>query len=128
MNVLGRCSSVFLAATLMAGPALAAPTEAETNYVISQVHSGWLAIVGAQGVQPEAVDIALTMEADGRVITARLANSEDRYDGDARFRINADAAVRAVLRASPLHVPPTHPEFFKNNPEFIITFDPRSMR
>jgi len=128
MNVLSRGSSVFFAAALLAGPVLAAPTEAEMNYVISQVHPGWLAIVAAQGVQPQAVDIALTIEQNGRVVTARLANSEDRYDSDAKFRISADAAVRAVLRASPLHVPPTHPEFFKNNPDLIVTFDPRSMR
>jgi len=123
-----KLAVVILAIACWGGPAFAELTGVETDFIAGQVRPAWLRIVEGKRAKAEPVTVTLSVRPDGVVDTARLATDEKRYDSDAQFRIVADAVVRAVLMASPLKVPPSNPEIFRNNPQLTITFDPRSMR
>lgn len=47
---------------------------------------------------------------------------------DLRRRYAPGLLVGGLLQASPLTPPPGYPEFFSNNPQLTLNFDPRSMR
>ncbi len=128
MSPLFRAAPVLLAGLLLAGPVLADPTAGELDFLVNQAKPAWLRQVEAKGAKLEPVVVAMSLQPDGKIEAARLATDEKRYDRDPQFRIVADAAVRSLLLASPLTPPAGHPEFFRNNPQITITFDPRSMR
>ena len=128
MSSLLRLASAVLMGALLAGPALADPSAGDLDFLVNQAKPAWLRQVEAKGAKLEPVVVAMSLQPDGKIEAARLAVDEKRYDRDPQFRIVADAAVRALLQASPLTAPAGHPEFFRNNPQITITFDPRSMR
>ncbi|HMA52426.1 MAG TPA: hypothetical protein VKP60_21850 [Magnetospirillaceae bacterium] len=123
-----RHAPVLLISALLAGPAFADPSAGELEFLASQARPAWLRLVEAKHAKAEPVEVVLSLRPDGKIDTARLSGAEDRYERDPRFQVVADAAVRALLQASPLTPPPGHPDFFSNNPQLTLNFDPRSMR
>ena len=108
--------------------AASAPTASEKDYIASQIWPKWNIDLGAKGAETLQVAVKISILPHGRVTEARRVVDESRYASDAYYRAAADAAVRAVLQASPLKVPPSRPDIFRNNPQITINFDPRSMR
>jgi len=106
----------------------AQPTTTEKNYVAAQIWPKWNVDLGAKGAETLQVNVRISVTPDGRVVRAVLDVDPERYKHDTFFQAAADAAQRAVLQASPLRAPPTRPDFFKNNPDLTINFDPRSLR
>jgi hypothetical protein len=125
---MSRLAPLLLIGTLVAGPAFADPDPADLDALIGQAKPAWLREMDSKGAKPEPIQLALSFRPDGAIATAQIAAGEDRYKRDPNFRVVADSAVRAFLRASPLIPPNGHADFFRNNPDIIITFDPRSMR
>ncbi len=105
----------------------AQPTVSERDYVSAQIWPKWNVDLGAKGAETLQIKVRIQVAPDGTVTAARLDVDSGRYSSDGYFRAASDAALRAVLSASPLKVPPTRPDLFKNNPDFTINFDPRSM-
>jgi hypothetical protein len=103
------------------------PTVSERDYVSAQIWPKWNVDLGAKGAETLQIKVRIQVAPDGTVTSARLDVDSGRYAGDGFFRAAADAALRAVLAASPLKVPPTRPDLFRNNSDFTINFDPRSM-
>ncbi len=104
------------------------PTASEKDYIASQIWPKWNVDLGAKGADTLQVAVKITIQPDGTVTEAHRVGNDDRYASDAYYRAAADAAVRAVLQASPLKRPATRPDIFRNNPQITINFDPRSMR
>ena len=103
------------------------PTTTEKNYIAAQIWPRWNVDLGAKGAETLQVTVKISLAPDGNVLDAKLDVDPGRYASDSFFRAAADAAVRAVRAASPLKVPPTRPDLFRNNPNMTINFDPRSM-
>jgi outer membrane biosynthesis protein TonB len=104
------------------------PTTSEKDYVAAQIWPRWNVDLGAKGADTLQVTVHIVVQPDGTVTSARLDVDRGRYEGDSFFRAAADAALRAVMSASPLKVPPSRPDLFRNNSEMTINFDPRKMR
>jgi hypothetical protein len=104
------------------------PTASEKDYIASQIWPKWNVDLGAKGADTLQVAVKISITPDGHVTEARRVVDEQRYASDGFYRAAADAAVRAVMMASPLKVPPSRPDIFRNNPQITINFDPRSMR
>lgn len=105
----------------------AQPTTTEKNFVAAQIWPRWNVDLGAKGADTLQVAVKIRVLPDGSVVSADLDVDRARYAGDSFYRAAADAAKRAVLAASPLKVPPTRPDLFRNSPDMTINFDPRSM-
>jgi len=103
------------------------PTASEKDYIAAQIWPHWNVDLGAKGADTLQVGVRISITPDGHVTDARLVVDQSRYASDGFYRAAADAAVRAVLTASPLKVPPSRPDIFRNNPQITINFDPRSM-
>jgi hypothetical protein len=104
------------------------PTASEKDYISAQIWPKWNVDLGAKGADTLQVAVRITITPDGHVTEAHMVVDQARYLSDGFYRAAADAAVRAVLTASPLKVPPSRPDIFRNNPQITINFDPRSMR
>ena len=104
------------------------PTASEKDYIAGQIWPKWNVDLGAKGADTLQVGVKISITPDGHVTEARRVVDESRYASDGFYRAAADAAVRAVMMASPLKVPPSRPDIFRNNPQITINFDPRSMR
>ena len=104
------------------------PTATEKDYIAGQIWPKWNIDLGAKGADTLVVAVKITITPDGHVTEARRVVDESRYSSDTYYRAAADAAVRAVMMAQPLKVPPSRPDIFRNNPQLTINFDPRSMR
>ena len=85
------------------------------------IASRWNPPPAAAGADKLKVDIFVRLEQDGSVIDASIVE-ERRYNNDQTYRAAANAALRAVLDASPLPLPP---EKYDQWREFIFGFDPR---
>jgi hypothetical protein len=116
------CSSILCANDIVA------PTTDEIKFVSAQIFRSWNVDPIPKESAPLQIAVKITIDPAGSVTSAHLDVDQSRYASDAPFRKAADAAVRAVLRASPLYVPPGQPGFFRDHPEIIINFfDPRQM-
>ena len=104
------------------------PSASEKDYIAAQIWPHWNIDPGAKGADTLQVGVRISITPDGTVTDARMVVDQARYVSDGFYRAAADAAVRAVLIASPLKVPPSRPNIFRNNPQITINFDPRSMR
>jgi len=103
------------------------PTASEKDYIAAQIWPKWNVDLGAKGADTLQIAVRISITPDGKVTEARMVVDQSRYASDGFYRAAADAAVRAVLTASPLKVPPSRPDIFRNNPQITINFDPRSM-
>ncbi len=104
------------------------PSASEKDYIAAQIWPKWNVDLGAKGADTLQVAVRITITPDGTVTGAHMVVDQSRYLSDGFYRAAADAAVRAVMTASPLKVPPSRPDIFRNNPQITINFDPRSMR
>src|SRR4029077_15515739 len=86
---------------------LSAPqmTSSEKDAIASQVGNNWYLDAGKKGFDDFVVEIRATLAQDGTVLTAVIVD-QARMATDENYRAAAEAARRAVLKASPLKVPP----------------------
>ncbi|MDB2391002.1 cell envelope integrity protein TolA [Alphaproteobacteria bacterium] len=83
----------------------------------------WDLPVGSAGADTLIVDIIVTSDRDGTVLSAEIKD-KTRYKIDRAFKAAAAEAQRATLECSPLPLPPEKYEQWKS---FIFAFDPRSL-
>ena len=81
----------------------------------------WDPPIGAAGSDTLIVDIIVSLDRDGRVLSAKVDNNL-RFNTDRIFKVAAEEAIRATRECSPLPLPPEKYEQWKS---FIFVFDPR---
>lgn len=81
--------------------------EAEKDTVRHQVESHMRIDPGMAGLEKFVVEIVVVMNPDGSVQSARIDPSGD--NGHPNWRVFADQCLRAVLKSSPLRMPPDQP-------------------
>ena len=83
----------------------------------------WDLPVGSAGADTLIVDIIVTSDRDGTVLSAEIKD-KTRYKIDRAFKAAAAEAQRATLECSPLPLPPEKYDQWKS---FVFAFDPRSL-
>ena len=83
----------------------------------------WDLPVGSAGADTLIVDIIVTSDREGRVLSAEIKD-KTRYKIDRAFKAAAAEAQRATLECSPLPLPPEKYDQWKS---FVFAFDPRSL-
>ncbi|MFN3077672.1 MAG: cell envelope integrity protein TolA, partial [Alphaproteobacteria bacterium] len=83
----------------------------------------WNIPAGARDAEHLIVRIRVTLAQDGRVLDAKLLE-DSSLSSNPFYRAAADSARRAVYVSSPLKVPPTKYERWK---EVTLNFDPKEM-
>ncbi|WP_438996335.1 hypothetical protein [Candidatus Puniceispirillum sp.] len=83
----------------------------------------WDLPVGSAGADTLIVDIIVTSDRDGTVLSAEIKN-KTRYKIDRAFKAAAAEAQRATLECSPLPLPPEKYDQWRS---FVFAFDPRSL-
>ena len=81
----------------------------------------WDPPIGAAGVDTLIVDIIVSLDREGRVLSANVDNKL-RFSTDRIFKVAAEEAIRATRECSPLPLPPEKYEQWKS---FVFVFDPR---
>ena len=81
----------------------------------------WDPPIGAAGSDTLIVDIIVSLDRDGRVLSANVDNKL-RFNTDRIFKVAAEEAIRATRECSPLPLPPEKYEQWKS---FVFVFDPR---
>ncbi|MDC1001710.1 caspase family protein [Alphaproteobacteria bacterium] len=95
-------------------------TELEIDRLRSHVASCWSPPIGAAGANTLIVDIIVTLDRDGKVLTAEVDNKM-RLATDRTFQVAADEAIRTMFKCSPLPLPPEKHELWRS---FVFGFDP----
>ncbi len=96
-------------------------TSSEKDAIASQVENNWYLDPGKKGFEDFIVDLRVTLARDGTVLTAVIVD-QARMATDGQYRAAAEAARRAVLKASPLKVPPEKYDTWKN---MLLHFNPQ---
>ena len=91
--------------------------------IASQVGNNWYLDAGKKGFEDFVIEIRATLAQDGTVLTAVIVD-QARMATDANYRAAAEAARRAVLKASPLKVPPEKYETWKT---MLLRFTPQGV-
>ena len=104
-----------------AKPSIAPIGISELDRVRMHIASRWNPPPAAAGADKLKVDIYVRLEPDGSVTEASIVDKK-RYNSDQTYRAAANAALRAVLDASPLPLPRAKYDQWR---EFIFGFDPR---
>ena len=115
--------------TAAAGNAIRAPEKpvvgplglSDFDRIRQHVSSCWSPPIGTAGANALNVDIIVTLDRDGKVLTAEVDNKM-RLTTDRTFRVAADEAIRTMFKCSPLPVPLDKYEQWKS---FIFGFDPK---
>jgi hypothetical protein len=115
--------------TTAAGNATRAPEKpvvgplglSDIDRIRQHVSSCWSPPIGTAGANTLIVDIIVTLDRDGKVLTAEVDNKM-RLATDRTFRVAADEAIRTMFKCSPLPVPLDKYEQWKS---FIFGFDPK---
>ena len=115
--------------TTAAGNALSAPEKpvvgplglSDIDRIRQHVSSCWSPPIGTAGANTLIVDIIVTLDRDGNVLTAEVDNKM-RLATDRTYRVAADEAIRTMFKCSPLPVPLDKYEQWKS---FIFGFDPK---
>ena len=81
----------------------------------------WDPPIGAAGSDTLIVDIIVSLDRDGRVLSAKVDNKV-RFNADRVFKVAAEEAIRATRECSPLPLPPEKYDQWKS---FVFVFDPR---
>jgi len=104
---------------------LSAPqmSSSEKDAIASQVGNNWYLDPGKKGFEDFVVEIRATLAQDGTVLTAVIVD-QTRMATDANYRAAAEAARRAVLKASPLKVPPEKYDTWKT---MLLRFTPQGV-
>ena len=98
-------------------------TSSEKDSIASQIAQAWFFDAGTKGSEDIVVDVRVTLAQDGTVLTAVIVD-QARMATDGYYRAAAEAARRAVLKASPLKVPPEKYETWK---EMLLHFNPQGL-
>ena len=115
--------------TTVAGNAIRAPEKpvvgplglSDIDRIRQHVSSCWSPPIGTAGANTLNVDIIVTLDRGGKVLTAEVDNKM-RLANDRTFRVAADEAIRTMFKCSPLPVPLDKYEQWKS---FIFGFDPK---
>jgi len=115
--------------TSAAGNAIRAPAKqvvgplglSDIDRIRQHVSSCWSPPIGTAGANMLNVDIIVTLDRGGMVLTAEVDNKM-RLAVDRTFRVAADEAIRTMFKCSPLPVPLDKYEQWKS---FIFGFDPK---
>ena len=115
--------------TTAAGDAIRAPEKpvvgplglSDIDRIRQHVSSCWSPPIGTAGANTLIVDIIVTLDRDGKVLTAEVDNKM-RLVTDRTYRVAADEAIRTMFKCSPLPVPLDKYEQWKS---FIFGFDPK---
>ncbi|MDB3880208.1 cell envelope integrity protein TolA [Alphaproteobacteria bacterium] len=115
--------------TTAAGNAIRAPEKpvvsplglSDIDRIRQHVSSCWSPPIGTAGAETLIVDIIVTLDRDGEVLTAEVDNKM-RLTSDRTYRVAADEAIRTMFKCSPLPVPLDKYEQWKS---FIFGFDPK---
>jgi len=115
--------------TTAAGNAVRAPQNpvvgplglSDIDRIRQHVSSCWSPPIGTAGANTLIVDIIVTLDRDGKVLTAEVDNKM-RLATDRTYRVAADEAIRTMFKCSPLPVPLDKYEQWKS---FIFGFDPK---
>ena len=115
--------------TTVAGNAIRAPEKpvvgplglSDIDRIRQHVSSCWSPPIGTAGANTLNVDIIVTLDRGGKVVTAEVDNKM-RLANDRTFRVAADEAIRTMFKCSPLPVPLDKYEQWKR---FIFGFDPK---
>ena len=103
-------------------PKMNAPlTLSDIDKIRNHVSKCWSPPIGTAGVNTLIVDIVVTLDRDGRVLTAE-ADNKIRLVSDRTYRVAADEAIRTVFKCSPFPEPENG---FEEQTNFIFGFDPR---
>jgi hypothetical protein len=102
-----------------------AMTLGEQDNIRDQVCPYWNAPVGAKDAEHLMVTLHLKLAQDGSVLEVQLSQDQGRYASDSFFAAAADAAIRAVKRASPLKNLPA--DKFGTWNDMELTFNPSDM-
>ena len=95
-------------------------TMSERDALSQQIGGNWLIDPGQKGIEDIQIEIQATLAPDGTVMSAQIVD-QMRVAWDERYRALAEAALRAVLKSSPMHVPLDKYDLWKN---MTISFDP----
>jgi hypothetical protein len=98
-------------------------TSSEKDAIASQIGSKWYLDPGKKGFEDFIIDLRVTLAQDGTVLTAVIVD-QARMAADEQYRAAAEAARRAVLKASPLTVPPEKYETWKT---MLLHFNPQGI-
>ena len=93
----------------------------DIDRIRQHVSSCWSPPIGTAGADTLIVDIIVTLDRDGEVLTAEVDNKM-RLTSDRTYRVAADEAIRTMFKCSPLPVPLDKYEQWKS---FIFGFDPK---
>ncbi len=103
-----------------AGPPL---SEGEKDLIRSQVEGNWIVDVGMSGIEEMVVEIVVQMNPDGSVHSADFDPSGN--NGNPNWVIYAESCKRAVLKSSPLRMPPEKP--YEAWAKMTLVFNARQM-
>lgn len=102
------------------GPPL---NEGEKDLIRQQIKSNWIIDLGMPGLEEMTVEVNVRMNPDGSVVSAKADRGSS--NGHPNWNIYAESCVRAVLKSSPLRMPPEKPyEAWKT---MTLVFNARDM-
>ena len=87
----------------------------------AHLSSCWDPPIGAAGSDTLIVDIIVSLNREGSVLSAEVDNKL-RFNKDRIFKVAAEEAIRATRECSPLPLPPEKYEQWKS---FVFTFNPK---
>lgn len=114
---------LVLAACQGRAPADGKFTQAEIEAVRRQVAGCWLLDVGMAGLEEMSVEATATFDPDGTVKSVSW-ETPDRYEGNRNYQMFAESARDAILRCSPLDLPPEEYAMWKR---MTFSFSAREM-
>ncbi|MEX2650195.1 MAG: energy transducer TonB [Alphaproteobacteria bacterium] len=101
-------------------------TLSEIDAIRRQIEDNWIVPAGAPEAEDLQVEIRIQLAVDGRVLRADIVDQARMVQtGEEFYRSAAESALRAVLKASPLHGLP--PEKYDAWRDITMTFDPSKM-
>ena len=102
---------------------IGAPTSGELDSLRGHIERCWGLPVGIRKADEMVVTLRVALRPGGAVQRVEVTDKE-RLKRDPNFEVAAKAAIRAVLRCSPLPLPPEKYDAWKT---ILLTFDPWEM-
>jgi hypothetical protein len=98
-------------------------TISELDFLRRQLWGCWSVPAGAKEAGKLVVHVRVLLNPDGEVRRAHVIE-QSRMHSDPFFRVAAESALRAVLKCSPLRLPPGKYSEWK---EITLKFDPKEL-
>jgi hypothetical protein len=96
----------------------ASPAPGEDELIREQIQSNWVLDADMNGLETMVVAIAVEMNPDGSVQSAKIDPSTD--NGDPNWPVFAQSCLRSLLKSSPLRMPKDKP--YEAWRRFSLTF------